>query len=843
MRRDSLSYGLLRWILPIGIGAVAVVSGITYGAARSVLLSNLESSINVINDVAATQASAYFRQRQSELKTLCEISRFRDHYMTVEYDLKAEANIHRDEIKLLLKRFSDRTQVYLRLRYQDPSGNRIVEILNEDQYSPVLSQRDVKMQPAPPSLEKGEVHISKILNESGILNSFVRYSTPFIDDSGEFRGALILDASLSPIHAILKKMSTEGRSSILIRNTTKKSDGARAQRTKDSILIETPILGTPWSIATTNDHQELLRPLRIVGRAALATVIISTLIMIVLVTRQVKELLDPLTSLANSVREFGKGKLSLQAEETGSPEIASLASTFNQMASGLKKMNDDLRNSEARYRNAIEQSPYAIVSLNREFEINLWNAKSTELFGYSDQEAQGHSLDIILETKALEEFIRQASEYGTVDQIQTKGHTHEGKVLDISISLSAQKDDAGTPYGWLAILIDETEQRRLQSRLMQAEKMNAIGNLLAGVAHELNNPLAAVIGFADLVNHLPSNSEEKEDLNHLYASALRCRDIVQGLLQFARQEKTALKRVSLNKAVQKTLALLEYRIAKSEGIRLETNFDPSEPEIAADFQKIQQVLVNLITNAIDALNSHLGERLIAITTKKTQNACQLIVYDSGPGVSSEKLATLFDPFVTTKLAGKGTGLGLSISKQIVEEASGTLILDESVTQGTGFLAAFPPCPEDLPSSEMEGELPPPSPGKNVLVVDDEARVAKLMVRFLSEDGLDAVAAHTPKSALGMLENDSFDLIITDVDMGKVKGTEIFRAARKAQPNTVVIFVTGNILNPSLSQELTEYDAPVITKPFLRTDFLRVVRFTLREAAFKKLEEPAIKQTS
>ncbi len=838
MNRDSISYGLLRWILPIIITVVLVVTIVTYGAARKVLLGNLEGSIKAINDVAAAQASAYFRQRKSELKTLSEIARFRDHFMTVEYNLQAESEIHRGEIEQLLKRFSDRTQVYPRLLYKDASDNTIVEVRNEKHYFPGQFPKTAKLNPEIRAMKKGEVRISRIRKEAGLRSDFVQLATPLIDDSGQFQGALILDASLSPIEAILKKLGSRGRSSRLSRDPSHGLSEPSVQRRENTIVVKTSIPGTPWSIITTNSYQELMRPLGIIGRTAFGAAVLATLIIVVLVTRQVRHLLDPLTSLADAARGFGKGDFLLRAEATGAPEITSLTTAFNQMGRGLKEMTDNLRYSEARYRNAIEQSPYAIVSLNRDLRISLWNAKAAELFGYSSKEARTHSLDIILETEARKEFIRQVAESGALDQIPTKGRTKDGRTLDLSISLSAQTDDAGIALGWLAILIDETDKNRLQTRLMQAEKMTAIGNLLAGIAHELNNPLAAVLGFADLVKHLPGDSEEKEDLNHLYSSALRCRDIVQGLLQFARQEKTALARVSLNKAVQTTLELLEYRISKSEGISLKTDFDPADPEIAADFQKIQQVVVNLITNAIDALNSGSGKRLISIRTRKTKNGCQLIVRDTGPGVPPEKLEAIFDPFVTSKHLGQGTGLGLSISRQIVEEASGTLVLDANGAGGASFVASFPPCRGDLPSPEIEKELPSPCPGKNVLVVDDEVGVAKLMVRFLCEDGLDAVAADNPKAAMDLAKNDSYDLIITDVDMGEVKGTDVFNAARSAHPNIPVIFVTGNILKPSLSKDLPAYDAPVITKPFLRTEFLRVVRFTLREAAFKGMDQAA-----
>jgi CheY-like chemotaxis protein len=375
---------------------------------------------------------------------------------------------------------------------------------------------------------------------------------------------------------------------------------------------------------------------------------------------------------------------------------------------------------------------------------------------------------------------------------------------------------------------DVTEKKRLQAQLMQAEKMTAIGSLIAGVAHELNNPLAAVTGFAELLKDLPAKAEEKEDLRLLYESALRCRDIVQSLLHFVRQGKAAPQRLSLNAVVKSTLTLFEYRLIKTEAVALEIALDPAVPQLAGEFQKVQQVLVNLLGNACDALKGRIGRRVIRVRTFARLEGSTVEIEDNGPGVSPERRAQIFEPFHTTKPAGQGTGLGLPISKQIVAEFGGDLRYEDAPGGGARFTATFPPCPPDLPEVEAAPALPLATPGRRVLVVDDEPQLVSLMLRLLHEDGLVAASENGRASILRRIQNEKFDLVITDIDLGPFKGTDLMKDARALSGSPAFIFVTGDVLNRPLAEELSELGIPVLAKPFLRTEFLRIVRRVLSE---------------
>ena len=399
--------------------------------------------------------------------------------------------------------------------------------------------------------------------------------------------------------------------------------------------------------------------------------------------------------------------------------------------------------------------------------------------------------------------------------------------LDTRVAIAAPREVGRLARAFNAMAVSLTEKKRLQSQLIQSEKLSVVGRLISGVAHELNNPLAAVTGYAELLKDIPARPEEREDLRQMHASALRCRDIVQGLLSYARPGDSPPQRVALNDVAAASLALLEYRLARAEGIALETDLDPASPAVAGDVSRLQQVLVNLLTNAGDAVRGRPG-RVIRLRTRVLPDGARLDVEDNGPGVPAALRARLFEPFVTTKPAGSGTGLGLSICAQLAAEMGATIQHEDVPGGGARFTLLFPACPASLKAANPAADLPPPCPGARVLVIDDEPVVVQLMSRILSEDGLAPTGVMKQDAARIALERADFDLIVCDVDLGGVTGFALLdepRAPGRARP--AVVFVTGDVLNRDYQREAAARGAPLLAKPFLRKDFLRVVRRALR----------------
>jgi signal transduction histidine kinase/ActR/RegA family two-component response regulator len=361
---------------------------------------------------------------------------------------------------------------------------------------------------------------------------------------------------------------------------------------------------------------------------------------------------------------------------------------------------------------------------------------------------------------------------------------------------------------------------QLQSQLIQAEKLSAVGQLISAVAHELNNPLAAISGYVQLSLLDDCPPRMRDDLSHMYTNVLRCRKVVDNLLFFVRQSRHERKRVDLNEAVGSALDLLEYRLVKTEDVRVVTELAPRGVEIAGDFQQIVQVLVNLIGNACDAMQGLFlpdGKRLKIRTGTKEERAF-IEIEDSGAGIALEHQDAIFQPFFTTKEAGRGTGLGLSICRQIAQEHGGDIFLESRPGHGALFRLALPPGrKEDFEALEALSTPTPYEavPGRKVLVVDDEKDIAALIARLLKEDGDEVKVAHNGAVALKLIAENSYDLVISDIEMEHAKGTDLYAAlaARGALASCRMLFVTGDILNPKVLEFLSKTNSEYLVKPF------------------------------
>lgn len=388
-------------------------------------------------------------------------------------------------------------------------------------------------------------------------------------------------------------------------------------------------------------------------------------------------------------------------------------------------------------------------------------------------------------------------------------------------------------FNEMAESLDENrrETARLQSQLIQAEKLSAVGSLISAVAHELNNPLAAISGYAQmaLLEELPPRL--RDDLSHLYANVLRSRKVVENLLFFVRQSRQERRKVDLNSAVRAALELLEYRLLKTEGVRVETDLAESGPEIAGDFQQIVQVLVNLIANACDAMEGVVrypaGKRL-RIRTGARDGRGWIEIEDNGTGIDPALRDEIFRPFFTTKPEGRGTGLGLPICRQIVRAHGGEISVSGEAGRGSVFRVEMPlgnPAEFELIDEAAPAREIPAVPGKRVLVADDEKDIAEVVARLLREDGDEVFVAHHGAAALALLDQRRYDLVVTDIEMEHAKGTDLYAALveRGALPRTRVLFITGDILNPKVLDFLSRTESEYLVKPFDVRDLRQAMR--------------------
>ncbi len=377
---------------------------------------------------------------------------------------------------------------------------------------------------------------------------------------------------------------------------------------------------------------------------------------------------------------------------------------------------------------------------------------------------------------------------------------------------------------------DHELQAALQAQLIQAEKLSAVGQLISAVAHELNNPLAAISGYVQLARGDECPPALREDLGRVYDNVLRCRKVVDNLLFFVRKSRRERRRVQLNRAVVSALELLQYRLVKTEGAEVTRELGDGLPDVVGDFQQVVQVLVNLIGNACDAMESAprpRGGKRLTLRTGAADGSVFVEVEDNGPGVPEAARGRIFEPFFSTKEPGRGTGLGLSICRQLVVEHDGKLSHRPAPGGGALFRAEFPPGREEDFERAEEPEEPvclPPVPGRRVLVADDEADVAAMIARLLREDGDEAVVATRGADALRLLETERFDLVVSDMGLEEVRGEDVHEAALRAPGGAPrMLFVTGDVLNPRVLGFLSRSGAEYLVKPFDLEAFRQAAR--------------------
>jgi two-component system, NtrC family, sensor kinase len=375
---------------------------------------------------------------------------------------------------------------------------------------------------------------------------------------------------------------------------------------------------------------------------------------------------------------------------------------------------------------------------------------------------------------------------------------------------------------------DQTERRRLQDQLIQSEKMSAIGQLIAGIAHDLNNPLASVLGFADFlteVPHIPPNI--REPLTVIREEAERASSIVRNLLGFARKQDHQRRPTALKPLLDGTFVLLRNQLM---GYRVEFRIEvePDLPMPDIDANQIQQVFVNLINNAAQAVASAGKPGTIVVRARRWLDGVAIDIIDDGPGMSETLATQVFEPFFTTKVEGEGTGLGLSISQGIVKEHGGRIMLSSEEGKGSTFTVQLPICTRaSVPAADDTTRAP--TRRLRVLVVDDEPHILHYMRATLEAWGHIPVVAGDGEEALSRAINEQFDLIISDLRMPRYGGREFYEELARRNPPMAarLVFSTGDTVRGDTLAFLETLDRPYLHKPFslaeLRTLLAEVVR--------------------
>ena len=434
---------------------------------------------------------------------------------------------------------------------------------------------------------------------------------------------------------------------------------------------------------------------------------------------------------------------------------------------------------------------------------------------------------------------------GHVGSLQSEGLIVEEVELPemggtFQVSVGPWYDKNNRLAGSIHVAKDISNEKLLQQQLIQSEKLSAIGELISGIAHELNNPLTGVMGYSQLLQMRGDLDERARDslvkINNL---ATRCQKIVQNLLSFARKQKPERTLTSVNEILERTVELRSYEL-QVNNIAILLELDPQLPRTIADKHQLQQVFLNVITNAEQAMLETKGRGKLGIRTRSDTAGGRVVIEiaDDGPGIPEQHLTRIFDPFFTTKEVGKGTGLGLSLAYGIIKEHAGNIYARSKLGEGSTFVIELPVIGDLHEGARLPEELVPQAlhfenlvRGKRILVVDDEKYILDFFVEVFQMYPVDVDTACDGRAALDMMQLHEYDLIVTDFKMPQMSGRELFEWIKEHRPHLAsrIVFVTGDTVSPETRSFFESTANRYLAKPFRIEEVREVVQQTLEAA--------------
>ena len=546
--------------------------------------------------------------------------------------------------------------------------------------------------------------------------------------------------------------------------------------------------------------------------------------------------------LVDAAEQLAAGNLAARSDLRGSDELGRLSRAFDAMALAIsaditerKRADEALRVSEASYRAIFNAAEDAIfihdVQTGAIVDVNL---KACATFGYTREEFRN------IEIGALG---TGESPYRQEDAMGLLARASAGELL--SVEWHGRRKDGGLRWHEvfvkrvtiggqeriLALAHDITDKKRASEELArqreslyQREKLAALGSLLAGVAHELNNPLSVVVARTVLLEEQGDPATRAAALK-IRTAAERCARIVRTFLAMARQQQPERGPVAVNDVVVAALDITAYAV-RTSSIEVMLDLSKDIPHILADADQLHQVLLNLIINAQQSLQDRPAPRWIRVTSRydKSADEIRVAVADNGPGIPPHLRARVFEPYFTTKPVGVGLGVGLAVSQGIVEAHGGTLTVDCPIAGGAVFTVTLPVGPVGVTAAEVGSSPGASARSRTILVVDDEPEIRETLAAILTGVRHHVVTAGSGREALERLAAGHFDVILTDIRMPDFDGRALYQEIAQRWPTRAecVVFVTGDTLTPTLRDFVSDSGRPVIEKPFLPSEVRRIV---------------------
>ncbi|HUG21753.1 response regulator [Piscinibacter sp.] len=607
-------------------------------------------------------------------------------------------------------------------------------------------------------------------------------------------------------------------------------------RVSDAYFALARIDGPDWQVAATLPgallRQRALRPALWALGAGVGVLLTLLLIFAGVLRRQVAA---PLGELTRAAETLAAGDTSVRLPARRDDELGRLAHAFNDMTekvalrdaalredkTSIEAALTSLRLNEERWR-AMTDNASDVIAVVDEAGVFTYVSPSVErMLGADAASLLGQSAFDRMHPDDVPKLLPRLQQLSGRATLFRARHA-DGRWRTLEVVGSDQREHPALAGLVLNIRdVSETVQAeealvRQREALHQSEKLSALGGLLAGVAHELNNPLAVVVGRAIQLQSSAASAADRDTASKIRHAAERCARIVKTFLAMARKQAVERAPTDINSVIADAIDVLAYTL-QSGGVEVDTRLASGLPPVLADADQLAQVFMNLFTNAQQAMAGQGDPRRLCVCTAAVpgENRLTVEVSDSGPGVSPDVAGRLFEPFFTTKPVGAGTGVGLSVSLGIVQAHGGTMRLDTSHRGGARFLLSLP---------TLHGVALAPAPASagrprgrplRILVVDDEVEIAEILREILGEAGHHVVLAHGGEEALQRLADGGFDVVLTDLKMPGMDGPALYRQIELRYPQLArrVIAITGDTLGAEAHRFVQTSGVVVIDKPF------------------------------
>jgi PAS domain S-box-containing protein len=518
-------------------------------------------------------------------------------------------------------------------------------------------------------------------------------------------------------------------------------------------------------------------------------------------------------------------------------------STFTDITA-QRETEAEARRAHSSLDTILNTTPLATVVVDRDGTVRLWNPAAEQMFGWTAQEVVGgpYPLESADEGAPPHAIFEDAWDGALWNGLEVRRRAKDGRVLTLNLWNAVLTGPDGETTGLVGVLADASERKALEEQFLQSQKMEAVGQLAGGVAHDFNNMLTAISGHTELLlADAEQGTEAYDDLVEIRKAAARAASLTRQLLAFSRKQVLQPRMLDLNAVVGETRRMLDRLIG--EDVEMVVAFNTAPATVRADRGQLEQVLMNLVVNARDAMPTGGVLRISTDEVVVTADAAErspgpaqpgsyvcLSVSDTGTGIPEAVLARVFEPFFTTKEVGKGTGLGLSTVYGIVQQSGGRVTVESRVGGGSTF-RVYLPSVHTPPEPGSDDERSPGDRGsETVLVVEDDPAVRALATRILTSRGYRVLRASDGAGALEMLDSGyAVDLLLTDVVLPRMSGAELSRVTAGRRSAPAVLFMSGYTDQALASHGILDQGIDLIEKPFSPEQLAQRVRQALDRA--------------